>query len=162
MKADPRGEITENVTPFGVLLLAFFCGIFITYYGIKSTREDIRDIKHLTSFDTFIPTEGKMLQVKTRCDTANHEDYYPDILFEYFVNQKSIWGWRLSYEEITQSKAYWEKRLQPYGVNQKVVVYYNPADPKDSLLEKKSDGLLRPLLKLSGGLAFVIFGLFLF
>lgn len=162
MKLDPEDEITESSAPWGVLLLAFLSGIFIAYFGLKSTLEDIHELKHLTSFDTYTATEGRFLQVKTRADTASPEDYYPDILFEYFVNGKSIWGWRLSYEEVNKPKAYWENRLRNYTVNQKTTVYYNPLDPKDSMVEKKNDGLLKPILKLLGGLAFVIFGLFLF
>jgi hypothetical protein len=149
-------------TPLGVQILAFLCGLVVAYLGFKSTWSDYIHIDKLRHLERFSETEGKFLQVKVRRDSAGSEnDYYPDVLYEYFVDGKSIWGWRLSYEEEPKSKDYWESRLAGYAKGAPVKVYYDPAAPKDSIVEKKHEGLYRVWLKMGLGLGFLLVGLVL-
>ncbi len=149
-------------TPLGVQLLAFLCGIVVAVLGFKSAHQDLVIIRKLTHLENFVEVPGKVLQVKVRVDsTGSSEDFYPDVLYEYFVEGASIWGWRLSYEEKPASKTYWEKRLSGYAVGATVPVYYNPALPKDSILEKRRENLFRNWMKMLLGIGFLTAGLVL-
>ncbi|MDQ3001784.1 MAG: DUF3592 domain-containing protein [Fibrobacterota bacterium] len=158
---DADGD-TLNGTPIGVQILAFLSGLLIAFLGFKSTWQDFTHINKLSHLERFLETPGKLLQVKVRIDsTGSADDYYPDVLYEYFVDGKSIWGWRLSYEEVPKSKAYWEERLAQYATEAPVKVYYNAAQPKDAIIEKKHEGLFRIWLKMGLGAGFLLVGLVL-
>jgi hypothetical protein len=159
-----RQEETESTAgiPLGVQSLSFLCGLVVAYLGFKSVYQDYESIRKLTHLDRFIETPGKFLQVKLRADsTGSAEDLYPDILYEYFVDGKSIWGWQLSYEEKPKPRAYWEDRLKGYQLGATVPVFYNPELPKDAILEKKHDGLYRSWMKMLLGSGFMLAGLVL-
>ena len=157
----PEPEPAGGV-PRGVRILAFLCGLLVCWLGFKSARQDWRRIDKLTHLDRLASTPGKFLQVQVRTDSAGGgEDWYPDVLYEYFVAGKSIWGWRFSYEEEPRPKSFWEERLRDYAQGGEVTVYYDPADPKESILEKERDSLYRVWLKLGLGAAFLAAGLVL-
>jgi hypothetical protein len=159
-----RQEESEPVagTPMGVQILSFLCGLVVAILGFKSVHQDFLVIRKLTHLDSFVEVPGKLLQVKVRVDsTGSAEDFYPDVLYEYFVQGASIWGWRLSYEEKPASKSYWENRLSGYSVGTAVRVFYNPALPKDSILEKRHENLFRNWMKMLLGIGFLLVGLVL-
>ena len=146
-------------TPIGVRLLALIAGIVLIIMGIRSVGQDVIEIRKLTALSDFSATSGKWLQVSIRQDsTGASDEFYPDVLYEYFVNGKSIWGWRLSYEDQSRPKTYWDMRLKGYRKDDSVMVYVNPHDAKDVIVEKKTDGLLRPILKALVGSGFALFG----
>ncbi len=159
-------EDTEDIQslPAGVRIISLLAGVILMVLGWKSLVPDYQLFHKLTHMDqAYLPTPGKILQVNIRRDTAATGDKcYPDVLFEYFVDGKSIWGWRFSYEDEPRHRAYWEKRLSRYHVGDTATAYVNPKDPKDSFVEKKTDSLLRPLLKILLAAAFMAFGVFLF
>jgi hypothetical protein len=158
---DEPPETTGSI-PFGVKLLAVIAGIVILVMGAESMRQDYREIRKLTHLDTdYRAQPGTWVQVKVRQDSSGSGKFYPDVLFEYFVGGKSVWGWRLSLEEHPRPEGYWENRLAGYRVGDTVTVHVNPLDAKDSFVEMKTDGLIRPLLKGLVGLAFCVFGAFL-
>jgi hypothetical protein len=155
-------EESDGGTPQGVQILAFLCGLVVAYLGFKSTRGDWLLIDKMRHLDRFAETEGRFLEVGVRKDTVGSEgDFYPKVLYEYFVDGKSVWGWRLSYEEEPKPKAYWEGRLAGYAKDAPVKVYYNRDLPKDSILEKKHEGLYRIWVKMGLGLGFLLAGLLL-
>ncbi|MBW8887392.1 MAG: DUF3592 domain-containing protein [Fibrobacteres bacterium] len=165
MKIDPaRQPETEHAggVPQGVRVLAFLCGILVCWLGFKSARQDWRRIDTLVHLDRLSPASGKFLRVNVRKDTlASGEDWYPDVLYDYSVAGQSIWGWRLSFEEEPRPKAYWEERLKGYAPGAPVTVYFDPAAPKESIIEKKHDGLFRVWMKLGLGAGFLLVGLML-
>ncbi|MDB5103263.1 MAG: hypothetical protein JWP91_952 [Fibrobacteres bacterium] len=147
-------------TPLGVQILAFLCGIVVAYLGFKSTWSDFSQIRKLDHLERFRETDGRFLKVDVRKDSVGSaDDFYPDVLYEYFVDGKSIWGWRLSYEEEPNSKAYWEGRLSAYAKGSPIKVYYDGDKPKDSILEKKHGGLYRIWIKMALGAGFLLTGL---
>jgi hypothetical protein len=157
----PESEPAAGV-PQGVRILAFLCGILVCWLGFKSARQDWRRIDTLVHLDRLASAPGKFLQVRVRKDTlASGEDWYPDVLYEYSVGGQSIWGWRLSFEEEPGSKAFWEDRLKAYAAQTPVTVYYDPAAPKESIVEKKHDNLFRVWMKLALGAGFLLVGLIL-
>jgi hypothetical protein len=130
--------------------------------GAKSAYKDFTHARKLMGLESFQATPGKFLKVGIRHDSLGTErESYPDVLYEYFVDGKSIWGWRLSYEEEPKPAAYWKDRLKGYSQGSAVTVHYNPMEPKDSILEKKRDGLTRILLKTGLGGIFLLAGLLL-
>ena len=166
MSYKPPTESAEDIQslPLGVRLISLFAGIILLVLGWKSLVPDYKLIQKMTHLDQYYqPTPGKMLQVAIRGDTLSHgKKCYPDVLFEYFVDGQSVWGWRFSYEDEPRRKTLWEKRLGSYHVGESVTVYVNPNDAKDSFIEKKRDSILRPVLKALLAAAFMTFGAFLF
>jgi hypothetical protein len=155
---ETSGDAAPGI-PFGVQLLAIIAGLVILVMGAKSIGQDYRDIHKMTHLDSeYQALPGKWLQVNVRQDASNSAKFYPDVLFEYFVQGKSVWGWRLSLEEHPHGREYWAKRLAGYKVGDTVTVHVSPADAKDSFVEMKTDGIFRPLLKSLVGVAFCIFG----
>lgn len=152
---------TPVSTPFGVQLLSFLCGLLVAFLGFKSAYQDWRHIDKLTHLDAFVETPGKFLHVKVRQDSSGTGEFYPDVLYEYFVDGKSIWGWRLSYEDEPKPESYWKERLSGYEVGKSVPVFYNPALPKDSIVEKKRDSLYRIIMKMCLGILFLAAGILL-
>ena len=160
-----QGEDTDGSAgiPIGAQVLSFLCGALVAFLGLKSARQDYRYIDKLKHLERFVETPGRFRYVKIRPDSlGSSHDFYPDVGYEYWVNGRNIWGWRLSYEEKPQSKAYWEARLAAYADSAAVPVYYNPAEPKDSILEKKHEGLYQTWLRLGLGALFCLAGLVLF
>ncbi len=150
-------------TPFGVQVLAFFCGLVVAFMGQKSMRQDVVRIKAMTHLESYLETPGHFLKVAVRRDSSGGaDDYYPDLLFEYFIDGKSVWGWQLSYEQEPRPKAYWESRLGAYHVGELVNVYYDSGKPKDSIIEKKHDSMYRTWMKLLLGAGFFAIGAVLF
>jgi hypothetical protein len=148
--------------PKGVVWLALVAGILFCTMGWNSALKDIAELSTLKAIESFKPVSAKWLKVSVRHDTAGAaEDHHPDVLYEYFVGGKSIWGWRFSYEEMPHPKTFWEMRLRPYRQGDSVTAYVSETDPKISLIEKKSDGLFRPYLKLFMSLGFVAVGILL-
>ena len=162
----PTSEDTEDIQslPAGVRIISLVAGVILMVLGWKSLVPDYQFLHKLTHLDQeYLSAPGKILQVKVRRDTSTTGDkWYPDVLFEYFVDGKSIWGWRFSFEEEPRNRAFWEKRLSRYHVGDTATVYVSPKDPKDSFVEKKTDSLLRPLLKILLAGAFMTFGMLLF
>jgi len=150
----------SSSTPPGVFVLSVVAGLILIVLGGKSFYYDYLILQKMTHLSQeYQPTPARMLQVRVRRDTTESGDKcYPDVLFEYFVAGKSVWGWRFSYEEEPRHRSYWEKRLQNYHVGDTVTAYVNPLDAKDSFVEKKTDSLLRPGLKAGVAAVFVLFG----
>jgi hypothetical protein len=166
MRHDTPGNGTDEPVeqgggriPFGVQLLAFLAGIVIFVMGVESILQDYRVIRSLTHLDTeYTPMKGTWLQVHVRRDSSSSGKYYPDVLFEYFPEGESVWGWRLSLEEHPREEGYWEERLKHYKVGDTVTVYVRPGDPKDSFVEPRTDGIFRYVLKGLVGAGFCVFG----
>lgn len=157
--SEPEGPST---TPLGVQILSFLCGLLVAYLGFKSVRQDYVTLRKLSHLEEFTVTPGKFLRVQIRRDSVGSPtDFYPDVLYEYFVDGKSVWGWRLSYEEEPRSKTYWEGRLASYSTGGEIQVYVNPSDPKDAILEKKHESLYRTWIKMGLGVLFLLAGLVL-
>ncbi len=164
----PRAEKEDSdatmgaLPPMGVQVLAFLVGILVTVLGVGSLSKDWPAYRQLADLEALSETEGRILKSEVRNDTSGAEDeYYPDMLFEYSVNGNNIWGWRLSMEEKPHEREFWVKRTDKYKVDDRVSVYFDPEDPAFSMLEKRSDGVFRPVLSLTGGTAFTLFGLVL-
>jgi hypothetical protein len=145
--------------PFGVRLLALLAGTVFLLLSAKSVRQDYQLYYKLTHLDElYTATPAKWIKLDVRRDASGSDEFYADILFDADVNGTSVWGWRLSLEEIPGDSAYWVSRLAPYRVGDTVTAYVNPQDPKDSFIERKTDGVQRVISKALLGVAFGLFG----
>jgi hypothetical protein len=154
-----QGDAGNASIPFGVRLLALLAGTVFLLLSAKSVTQDLRLYYKLTHLDElYVPTPATWLKVDIRRDASGKFEYYPDILFDAPVNGQSVWGWRLSLEEMPGDSAYWVSRLAPYHVGDTVTAYVNPLDPKDSFIEKKHEGVQRVISKALLGAAFGLFG----
>jgi|GEM_PF-1429518 len=154
----PTDEPAAGV-PFGVRLLALLAGTVFLLLSAKSVKQDYElyyKLTHLNEIYTAVP--ATWLKLDVRRDASGDDEFYADILFDANVNGTSVWGWRLSLEEIPGDSAYWASRLAPYRVGDTVTAYVNPKDPKDSFIEQKSDGVQRVISKALLGVAFGLFG----
>lgn len=152
-------EPAGTPVPFGVRLLALLAGTVFLLLSAKSVMQDYRLYHKLTHLDEiYVPTPATWMKVDVRRDASGADDFYPDILFDARVNGESVWGWRLSLEEVPGDSAYWLSRLAAYRVGDTVTAYVNPQDPKDSFIEPKTDGVQRVLSKAVLGAAFGLFG----
>lgn len=145
--------------PFGVQLLAVVAGIVIFVMGVESILQDYRAVRKITRLEeSYVKMPARWLQVGVRADAGSSSKFYPDVLFEYFPDGKSVWGWRLSLEENPRSREHWEQRLAGYKAGDTVTAYVSPTDPKDSFVEPRTDGVFRYVLKGLVGVGFVVFG----
>lgn len=160
----PKPPDDTQSLPSGVRVISLIAGVILLVLGWKSLVSDCHLLYKFTHLDSeYRPTPAKILQVKLRRDTNETGDkYYPDVLFEYFIDGKSVWGWRFSYEEEPRRKAYWENRLGRYHPGDAVTAHVNPDDFKDSFIEEKTDSLLRTLIKALVAGGFVVLGGLLF
>jgi hypothetical protein len=160
----PKSPDDTQSLPSGVRLISLIAGVILLVLGWKSLVPDCRLLYKLTHLDSvYRPIPAKILQMKLRRDTIETGDkYYPDVLFEYFIDGKSVWGWRFSYEEEPRHKSYWEKRLASYHTGDSVTAHVNTDDFKDSFIEEKTDSLLRTLIKALVAGGFVVLGGLLF
>lgn len=155
----PADQAANGSIPFGVRLLAFLAGTVFLLLSAKSVTQDYRLYYKLTHLDElYDAVPAKWLKLDVRRDASGSDDFYADILFDADVNGTSVWGWRLSLEETPGDSAYWVSRLAPYRVGDTVTAYVNPLDPKDSFIERKSDGVQRVISKALLGAAFGLFG----
>lgn len=158
--SEPSSDDSLSGTPMGVQVLSFICGLVVAYFGFQSIQQDYRLIHKLTHLESLQMAPAKILQVKIRKDsTGSENECYPDVLYEYFMDGKSIWGWRLSFEEEPRSRSYWEARLAHYKVGDSTQAYFDPALPKDAILEKKHGNIFRAWTKMALGGAFILVGI---
>ena len=146
--------------PFAVQLLGFLAGAVILMLAGKSVLQDWRLAHKLTHLDAlYEAVPATWVKVAVRRDASGDAEFYPDVLFDYHVGGKSVWGWRFSLEETPHDSAYWAERLASYAVGDTVTAFVNPKDPKDSFVEKKTEGTTyRIRLRAFMGLAFCLFG----
>jgi hypothetical protein len=160
--AAPEEPESNASLPMGVQVLSFLCGLVVAIMGFKSAFQDYHVIHKLDHLEVFRSTPGRLLEVKLRRDSSGSDkDWYPDVLYEYFVDGKSIWGWRLSYEEEPKPRGYWETRLKDYAQGAAVTVYYDADNPKEAIIEKKHESLVRLGMRMGLGVLFLLAGLLL-
>lgn len=159
-ESDEESNRDPARAPHGMKLLAIAAAILFMVMGTRSALKDLTEWRRLSSLESYLTAPGIWIKVDVRQDTARSSgQFHPDILYDYYPEGKSIWGWRLSYEEKPKNKKEWEDRLKPYRVGDSVRVYWNPADPKDAVIEKKHDGYWRVGLNMAVGILFAIAGL---
>jgi hypothetical protein len=81
---------------------------------------------------------GKILDAFV--DTADRESMRPVVRYQYRVGNSDLEGWRVSFKGFGTSEASMKKYIAGYKPNATVRVYYNPADPRESVLDNSDTG----------------------
>ncbi len=91
---------------------------------------------------------GKVLAANIR-ESINRDDdgretvsYYPQVEYTYEVNGQDLNSKRLSFGGVVaqQTRDKVQAILQQYPVNSTVLVYYNPANPAEAVIERTTGG----------------------
>jgi len=77
---------------------------------------------------------AKVVAYKT---TKGHVRYRPDIAYFYAVDGHHFWGRRYRYDDFPSDSASVNQIVNDYPRGSTVEVYYNPADPADTVLSTK-------------------------
>ena len=156
----PEPSPASGGVPFGVQLLAFLAGVLILLLAGKSAVQDFRLAHKLTHLeDYYEPARARWLKLDIRRDASGDAEFYPDVLYEMFLGDSTVWGWRFSMEEAPRDSLFWVGRLATYRVGDAVIAQVNPGNPKDAFIEPVVDGsVYRIRLRGVMGLAFCLFG----
>ena len=101
--------------------------------------------------------KGKVLDAFV--DTADRESMRPVVRYRYQVGKTELEGWRVSYRSFGTSEAAMKKYVAPYKPGATVRVYYNPADPHDSVLDNTGPANWKAWF--SAGLVFLLLAAYL-
>ncbi|MBK8475771.1 MAG: DUF3592 domain-containing protein [Opitutaceae bacterium] len=87
-------------------------------------------------------TEGTILSSSVATsEDSDGTTYRPEVSFRYTVGERELLGTRLSYDQSFASDGEWaHKTVAGLAPGTSVKVYYNPADPADSILRPGLDG----------------------
>ncbi|WP_457640029.1 DUF3592 domain-containing protein [Persephonella sp.] len=108
-------------------------------------------------------SEGVILKsdIKKDSSTVSYDYYYPDVLYRYTVNGKEYTSNRIFLTEIASDRKTIEKLVSQFPEGQKVVVFYNPLKPEDSVLKRGYHaGMFIQTLVFFGMLSVFLFTLF--
>ena len=97
-------------------------------------------------------TTGKILDAFV--DTTDRESMRPVVRYRYKVGAAELEGWRVSFKSFGTSEAAMKKYVAAYKPNTTVRVYYNPADPGESVLDNTYKGDWKRWF--AAGLAFLL------
>jgi hypothetical protein len=81
---------------------------------------------------------GKILDAFV--DTADRDSMRPVVRYQYRVGKAELEGWRVSFRSFGTSEASMKKYVAAYKPGASVRVHYNPADPRESVLDNSSTG----------------------
>jgi hypothetical protein len=104
-------------------------------------------------------TTGKMVTSKVREERHarrgtggnNRYSYHPDVTYEYVVDGKTYTGTRATEFSMggTNFRGPTETFIKKYPKGAEVAVYYDPANPADSVLEKGGGSILQSQMKMA-------------
>lgn len=118
-----------------------FLGIFLAV-GLGLVITGISNIKSARESMTWPATKGVIL--KSEVKTSRSDDsttYGADISYEYQVNKQTYTGNKVTFGDVSTSKrSRAEKIVDRFPVEKTVDVFYNPEDPKSSVLEPGLNG----------------------
>lgn len=116
-----------------LFLLLFLAGaVFITWFGINWIQRG----KAATHWPT---TKARIARTEIAIRQSKGTKYYgPKIEYEYAIGNEKISGRNIAFGTTDQDdddRRWAEKYLAKYPVGKTVTVFFNPADPHESVLE---------------------------
>lgn len=145
-----------------ILYAGIFAGMVVGAL-ILAVVVKMREVRGAQSWRT---TTGRVTRSEVRAQKRRDMDdrertrSVPSVGYEYTVNGKRFSGDRISLAEIIPESDI-ESTLDRYPVGKEVTVYYNPADPRQSVLERDlpvdfGKGLTGAFVVLGGGAVLVL------
>jgi hypothetical protein len=104
--------------------------IFLFVFGSIITLAGIKLINNARESLYWPKAEGIITQ--SFMDWDRHRRQYANIKYSFTVNGQKITGFQISAKEMNKSN---EDLLKEYPVGKKVIVFYDPENPENSLLE---------------------------
>lgn len=80
--------------------------------------------------------DGKVTSSKVFLNPESTRYYHPEISYQYTVNDLPYTADKLSYHGGSFSKGEAQLKADEYSVGKEVLVYYNPSDPHQAVLER--------------------------
>jgi hypothetical protein len=100
-------------------------------------------IIHQYRAESFSVAKGNILSGEVVAGHRRHSSYYYSLLrYSYQVNGKNYIGRRYRYDgkQSFSESASAERMVREHPVGSEIQVYYNPADPSDSVLSQRLEG----------------------
>ena len=134
----------------GILIGVAVGGCFILIFGIVGTVmlfKYFQDKKKAEESQSWSSASGRIMESYVRREESMDSEgftttyYYPEILYVYqflgaeYTGDKIAFGGKVG---ESQNKA--KERLVQYPVGKNVIVYYDPNNPEDAVLERKMSG----------------------
>ncbi|MCX8124995.1 MAG: DUF3592 domain-containing protein [Spirochaetes bacterium] len=104
--------------------------IFLFVFGAVLTLVGIKLIQNARQSLYWPKAEGVITQ--SFMDWDRHRQQFANIKYTFTVNGEEITGFQISAKDMNKSN---EDLLKEYPVGKKVIVYYDPENPENSLLE---------------------------
>ena len=147
-----------------------FFGIFCLFIGLVSAfgGNQIEKIKKAHLSTLWPSSEGKIISSEVESKTSSTRgvghgystSYFANIAYEYSVGGKKYTYKRISYGDYGSSdRVRTERIINSYSKDEMVRVYYNPADPSESVLERGAS--LPTYIPLGIGIIFSLSGVML-
>lgn len=129
--------------PVGGMLVFFalFWSAITLFFDGSIGRTAVRQL----AAQSYTVTDGTVIasSVATSEDSDGDTTYRPEVTYRYRVGERELVGDHLSYNTMFTSGAKWARNtVAELAPNTPVRVYYNPADPTDSVLRPGLDGSL--------------------
>lgn len=124
------------------IFLIFFTLFWTALVGVFNTVI-ISDIIRREQAQSYPSTRGTVIRSVIK-ETGSSDDttYSPEIDFTYPVNGKTYSSNTYRYGQVGSSqRSHADSVVAQYVVGQQVVVYYNPADPTDAILDRDTQGM---------------------
>jgi len=111
--------ITLIVVPFLVLIIILM----------------LRELYNLAKCQKWPSVEGELLDSGV-IDGDSDRPFYASIKYEYEINSKKYKSRRIAFLKWWGTEKYARKIIEKYRSNKPIKIYYNPSNPKQSVLER--------------------------
>jgi hypothetical protein len=122
---------------FNVIFLGAICGFMFWLFDVRGLEALLR--QHAA--EAFPGTQGEVLssRVTTTTGSKGSIHYHVSILYQYVVDGQTYEGRRYRYDGHPGKPAVVNAVVQAHPAGSTVTVYYNPRDPRDTVLSQAVD-----------------------
>ena len=125
----------------GIWLVRGFLGVFLAV-GLGLIFSGVSNMMTAKSSESWPSVQGVVLKSKVSVDNSGDGTTYgADVIYRYKVSGESYKGDKVTISEVsTSSRNRARKIVKRYRKGKKVTVYYDPGEPKTSVLERGLSG----------------------
>lgn len=141
----------------GVLLLFIGIGAFLIFKSIQERKKaDASQSWHSTSGQILEARVDRSTHTDSDGDTSN--SYTPKVEYSYEIAGASYHGKKISFglAQGYNSAHKAQEIIARYPLSRQVIVYYDPANPSDAVLERKAGSFTTTMIL---GIIFLVLGL---
>jgi len=125
-----RNNTSNKIVIIMIFIIFLFVGSSFVYFGIKSYQNEI-------ATESWPQTEGIIISSDIYSSSGDHSTTYgANIVYQYQVNGINYTSDDVSSADFSSSDSSHAQRIiNKYYVGKNVIVYYNPSNPSDAVLE---------------------------